>query len=136
MRRKRRDDCLRQCVARVTGREPWSVPHFVRKYKGRWAWGLQQWCTRTGHNFVMARSTKGFPMRGNVPVDGVIHIGMGTLPSSDPVRKGKPDHHAVIYHADGRHGYNGGNPLRYVTHVILIWPRGKDRQHERRTTRK
>lgn len=105
-----RDDCLRQCVARVLGVEPRRVPHFVRRYRGRWSWHLGRWCARRGILVVLAPTR---PSR-SVIVAGApcrhIRIGIG--------RSGA--RHAVVHEADGTCSYDGGNPLRTVDTVVVL----------------
>lgn len=109
-RRRSQDDCLRQCVARVLGVEPRSVPHFVRRYRGRWLYYLGRWCARR-HLLVVHSPTR--PSRYVVIAGvGCKHIRIGTG------RSGLK--HAVVYEADGTCSYDGGNPLRSVDAVLVI----------------
>lgn len=109
-RKRAKDDCLRQCVARVTGRKPHRVPHFVKKYRGRWIYHLSEWCRRTGHIMILAPTRQ----RAFVHIFGDFpHIRIG-------LTKIKKTCHAVVYEADGTCSYDGGNPLGKVDRVLVI----------------
>ena len=107
-RRTAKDDCLRQCIARLLDLPPSRVPHFVGKYKGRWIWHLARWCERRGLAMVLASHGR---ERGVVA--GVTWwISIGTT------RCGTC--HAVLVHRDKGVVYDGGNPLRRHSRVLVI----------------
>jgi hypothetical protein len=118
MKRVVKDDCLRQCVARVTGRKPSRVPHFVRKYRGRWSWHLAVWCERVGFHSILFRRVRGFCGDGEIS-EGVrrwIQIGF--------TQKGT-SHAVVMECAPGERGhvvYDAGTPLKRVTRILVIIP--------------
>ena len=101
MRKKAKNDCLRQCLARLTGRPVHRVPHFVGKYKGRWSWYLARWCDRTGHAMFMVRAGRG-TLWNNECSGPWIAIG--------PSRRDPKNHHATLVSNDGV-VWDGGIPL-------------------------
>lgn len=110
-RRNGRGDCLRQCVARITGRKPSQVPHFTKRCgRGYWAKDLAGWCRRTGHAMVMAPITRTREFRVNKLVKSWIAIG--------PIRNGR--FHAVLCDRTGP-VYDGGNRLVRCEWAIVIW---------------
>lgn len=102
-----KNDCLRQCVARVVGMRPSRVPHFVGRYRGRWSWHLGRWCERRGWKMVLAKHYHGSTVVG---VKRWISIGMD--------RKGVC--HAVVVERDRGTVYDGGYPLRRHQRVLVI----------------
>lgn len=108
---KSRQDCLRQCVARIIGKPASTVPHFVKRYRGRWVWHLGQWLARRGYAMVYAHgsATRPVTMAGFRP-ERWIEIG--------PTNVGK-HHHAVVYGPKGP-VYNGGRPLKRSNRVLVI----------------
>jgi hypothetical protein len=113
--KKRYDDCLRQCVARVVKRKPHRVPHFVRKYKGRWLWYLTQWCERIGYHVLYCN--------GEVQISEGIRTWINIGPSRKRSKKTKI-YHAVVMKCkpggDGKVVYDGGNGLRRVERTLII----------------
>ena len=55
MAKKAGDDCLRCCVAWLLGKRRCDVPHFVRRYRGRWDWRLAAWLKRRGLTLAKVR---------------------------------------------------------------------------------
>lgn len=120
-----KNDCLRQCVARVVGRPVHRVPHFVGKYDGRWAYYLSRWLERIG--FVMIDIVRG---HGSIVVstEGVrkwILIG----PSSR--NRKRPSYHAVVMSAKPNEPatvtWDGDIPLKRVTRTLYILPKRRRR---------
>ncbi len=103
-----KNDCLRQCLARLLDLPPSRVPHFVGKYRGKWIWHLARWCERRGLAMVLASHGR---ERGTVA--GLTWwISIGTTKSGTC--------HAVLVHRDKGVVYDGGNPLRRHTRVLVI----------------
>lgn len=113
-RRRVEGDCLRQCVARVIGREPRRVPHFVGKYRGRWLFFLDKYLRRIGYRMVMAGTSTKRPATVGTGVNKWIEIGTTKHGSRHAIvvkaRKGKP---VAQYH--------GGNPLKKWDSILVIW---------------
>lgn len=105
-----KNDCLRQCVARIIDRDPDTVPHFVGLYRGRWVWHLERWLSRRGFGMVLAPTTPSRRVHGSLRLRRWIEIGT--------TRRGTC--HAVVRSHTGRVVYDGGNPLRRVTRILLI----------------
>lgn len=114
-----KDDCLRQCVARVTGRKPSQVPHFVGRYKGRWLHHLSIWCKRTGHICLYFRKTKDVDrifFAGATPNE-CIAIG----PSKGRRAKtNKRIYHAIVVNARGKIVWDGGVGITRCESTLVI----------------
>lgn len=112
MKKKRKDDCLRQCVARIVRRKPHRVPHFVKKYKGRWVQHLAKWCDRIGYNVLY--------IEGQATISEGIRQWINIGPSAS---NKKLDHAVVMRagpHTEAKVVYDGGNGIRKVTRVLVI----------------
>lgn len=113
-------DCLRQCVARVLGRKPHTVPDFVRLYRGRWSWHLMQWCERIGRHAILA------PARGRYWSETHASEGVRRWIQIGVTRRGT--HHAVVMEAEknrpARVTYDGGSPLKRVKGILYILEKG------------
>lgn len=93
-------------MARLLGVQPCRVPHFVYKYKGRWAWHFHRWCARRGYVAILV------PVRGVYSVTNLeTWIEMGWTK--------KKTYHAVLV-GRGEVIYDGGNPLRRVDRCVFI----------------
>lgn len=110
-RTRAKNDCLRCSIAVVLGLPKSRVPHFVKRYKGRWAWHLTEWCGRRGKRLVYAGITT---ERGrNGIVAGVKRwIVIGTT------RRGTC--HAVVVQRDIGVTHDWGFPLRSSRSLIVI----------------
>lgn len=109
---RKKDDCLRQCIAFVTGLEWQKVPHFVRRYRGRWLYHLGIWGKRHGYWFIYAKPK----MLSKVHVAGAspkIFIGIG------PSERSKL-YHAVVFNGAGKCLYDGGTKIKDLTDVLII----------------
>ena len=105
----RNDDCLRVCVAMLTGRPVSRVPHFVRKHRGRWDWHLRRWCDRCGYTFVMHSGSRGLRAWFGRRVRRWIEVG----------KTRDCDGHAIVLGHKGT-VWDGGHPLRSSTTTIVI----------------
>lgn len=107
----KKDDCLRQCLARLLRLKPGKVPHFVRKHKGRWSYYMTRWLMRRGYSVVVChgRATLSENIRK------WIRIG--------PVRGGDT-HHAVLMEAPAwgvaTVSWDGGFKLRRTELTLII----------------
>lgn len=120
-RRKPANDCLRQCVARLLGRPVHRVPHFVRKYGGRWAYYLARWCERIGYAVIDIVKTRGCMVVASEAIRAWILIG----PSSRKAKR--PNYHAILMRARPNQPavveWDGGIPLRRATRTLYIVPK-------------
>lgn len=116
-----KNDCLRQCVARVVGRPVHRVPHFVKKYGGRWSYHLARWLERVGFVMIYVVRGKGSRVVATEGVRSWILIG----PTSG--KRKRPCHHAVVMSARpfqaGRVTWDGGIPLKRVDRTLYILPK-------------
>lgn len=108
-----KNDCLRQCVARLTGRQPSRVPHFVGLYGDRWSWYLSRWCDRTGHAMFLVQ-TRGRAHWNSEHSGPWCAIGL--------TKAGGADAHATVVCNSGV-VWDGGFPLRRCRLMLLIWKR-------------
>jgi hypothetical protein len=106
-----KNDCLRQCIARVLEMPPSRVPHFVQRYKGRWQWHLVEWCNRRGIVFILAhhRARRRHTILGDLVRKW---ISVGTTKSGSA--------HAVVVENDRGVTYDGGNPLKRHDYFIVL----------------
>lgn len=108
---KHKDDCLRQCVARVTKIPPRRVPHFVGKYKDRWFRHLGTWLGRRGWFVVLCNATDTIAY---IPKSAP-HIEIG--PTSRGKRKRR---HAVVCKGP-LPVYTGGRPLLKTERYLFLF---------------
>lgn len=111
--RRGKNDCFRQCVARVTGRHPRKVPHFLGLYGGRWLYHFIVWAERIGYAVVVTKRESTFSRSILQWINiGVCRDGVG---HAVVMRAASPSAPATVV-------YDDGFRLRRVQQSIIMIP--------------